>query len=255
MYNHISKIISERKKAAICLITETIGSTPRKIGSKMIVYAEGKIEGSIGGGDLEFFVIQKAHEIIESQIPKTYKFGLKTDFKMACGGNVSIFIEPVKLPDQLIIFGAGHIGRALANIAINYDFEITIVDERNGIFDDWNKNKFKIINANHEKIFDKLHFDNKTFVCSISHTHSYDKSIAGYCGAKETAFIGVIASKTKAIKIRKELVANNILSQKQADAIEMPMGLKMKCETPEEIAISILGRLIDIKNSDIDVRN
>lgn len=265
MYNKILQIISERKKAVICLITETKGSTPRKIGSKMIVFENGEIEGSVGGGDLEFFVIQKAQEIIKTQIPKTFNFGLKADFQMACGGNVSIFVEPIKLPEHLIIFGAGHIGRALANLAINFGFNITVIDERDGIFDNWkqlsgkniqndqpetsNEQLVKFINKNHEEAFAELNFDNQTYVCAISHTHSYDMAIGGYCGAKETAYVGVIASKTKAAKIRKQLIIDKKLTEEQVDKLDMPMGIPIACETPKEIAVSILAKLIDVKNS------
>ena len=251
MYKTLSQIVEKRKKAAICLITDTKGSTPRKIGSKMIVSEKGQVKGSVGGGELEFFVVKKAQEIIKTQIPETFNFGLKTDFQMACGGNVTIFIEPIKLPDQLIVFGAGHISKALTFIAKDFGFDITVIDERKGIFDDWQKNNFNLINKLYSQAYPQLTFDEQTYVCIITHAHKYDKVIAGYCGTKNSKYTGVIASKTKAAKIRKELVADKILTQKQADAIEMPMGITMKCETPEEIAISILGRLIDERNSSL----
>ncbi len=249
IYEEITKITQERKKAAICIITETKGSTPRKSGSKMIVFYDGTSIGSVGGGELEFFIVQKAKEIIELQVPQTFSYGLKQDFDMSCGGNVTLYIEPIKLPDQLVIFGAGHIGRTLAFFAKDFGFDITVIDEREGIFDQWDKNNFKLINKIYDEAYKELKFDYKTYICIMTYAHKYDKVIAGYCGAVDSAFVGVVASKNKAAKIRKDLVQEKVLTKDQAQRIEMPLGVPINCETPEEIAISILARLIDVKNS------
>ncbi|MBN2892237.1 MAG: XdhC family protein [Bacteroidales bacterium] len=248
IYNAINQIIAERKKAAMCIITETKGSTPRKIGSKMIVLENGQVIGSIGGGELEHFVVEKSQEIIKTGDAETFNFGLKEDFQMSCGGRVTVFVEPVKLPDQLIVFGGGHICRSLVTYAKNFDFNITVVDEREGIFDSWAENDFTLINKIHIEAYPELKFDDQTYVCIMTHAHKYDKIVAGYCGSQNSKFTGVIASKTKAAKIRKELIEEKVLTQEQAEAIEMPLGIPMKCELPEEIAISVLGRLIDVKN-------
>lgn len=253
IYNKISEIVANRQKAALCIITDTRGSTPRKKGSKMIVYDDKSIFGTIGGGELEFYVISKAIEIIEKQKAETFDFGLETDFKMACGGAVSVYIEPIEIKNQLVIFGAGHIGSKLADWALKFNFDVIVVDERENIFDNWNKNQILCINENYESAIKKMSFDSNTFVCVITHKHAYDRQIAALCAPHNLAYLGVIASKNKSQKIAKLLLTEDNIEQKKIDKIDMPMGVPINCETPEEIAISILAKLIDLKN--LSLRN
>ncbi len=252
IYNKLIEIIEYRQKAALCIITETKGSTPRKTGSKMIVLDDLTVFGSVGGGELEYFVVQKSAEIIKLQKPKNFNFQLKSDFKMACGGNVSIYIEPVKIPDQLIIFGAGHIGKALASFARKLNFKILIIDERKDIFDSWEKlPEYSFINEIYTKAIEKIIFDEKTYICSATYQHTHDKEIAALCSQKKYAYLGIIASKNKAQKINNFLIEEKKIPAQIVKNIDMPMGIPIACETPEEIAISILAKIIDIRNSKI----
>lgn len=247
IYSKIAEIVAKRQKAALCIITETRGSTPRKKGSKMIVYHDKSIFGTVGGGDLEFHIISQAVDVIEKKQAQTFDFGLATDFKMACGGAVSVYIEPIEIKDKLIIFGAGHIGSKLAEWGINFNFDVTVIDERKNIFDNWNKN-INCINEEYKPAIDKLKFDASTYVCIITHKHSYDRQIAALVAPNELAYIGIIASTNKSKKISTLLFKEDKLKQEDIDKIEMPMGVPINCETPEEIVISILARLIDVKN-------
>lgn len=252
VYSKINESVKKREKAVFCVIVETKGSTPRKVSSKMLVYEDGSVVGTIGGGELEYFVVQKAIENINSNEAKLYSFGLKADFEMACGGNVTVYMETIKIPEQLVIFGAGHIGKSLANLAINLDFEIIVVDERPDIFDSWNqKAGISFINKNYAEAIDEISFDNKTFVCCATHAHNYDKEIAEILILKELAYLGVIASKNKASKISKYLSEKENISIEQVNKIDMPMGIPIECETPEEIAISIIAKIIDERNRNL----
>ncbi len=248
MFEKIPEILKGNKKAAICIITNTKGSTPRKIGSKMIVFEDKSILGTIGGGDIEHYIINKATEIIKDGKPQLMSHKLHTDFKMACGGMVDIYIEPLVSKLKLYIFGAGHIGTILANFAQKTDFDVTIIDEREGIFDNWDKEKYTLINKNFNEAFKDINFDKKSYICTISHTHAYDKQIIAYCGKQEFAYLGMLGSSQKVAKITKELIENNTLTQQEIEQINMPMGLPMSCETPEEISVSIIAKLIDVKN-------
>lgn len=249
MYEKIPEIIKSGKQAALCIITNTKGSTPRKIGSKMIVYTNKTIEGTIGGGDIEHYIINKAQEIIAEGKPVLLSHKLHADFKMACGGAVDIYVEPLVSKHKLYIFGAGHIGKILANFAKITDFDVTVIDEREGIFDSWETENYNLINKNFREAFKNIFFDKKSYICAISHTHSYDKEIIAYCGKQEFAYLGMLGSSRKVNKITKEFLDNNTLTKSEIDKIDMPMGIPISCETPEEIAVSIIAKLIDEKNS------
>jgi len=246
----IQKAIDNRQKAALCIVTNSKGSTPRKISSKMLVFNDGRIVGSIGGGELEHQVIKKIPELLKNNKPEILDFTLKKDLQMACGGTMQVYIEPIKLPDQLIIFGAGHISKALARLAENLDFQTIIIDERKGIFDDWQKLKnYTFINKIYSEAIKNLSFDSQTYICSATYAHTHDKEIAALCANKPKAYLGVIASKNKARIISEYLKNEKNIEANIVEKIEMPCGIDIKCETPEEIAISIIARIIDIRNT------
>ena len=249
IFSKITEAIENRESCVLCIVVDTKGSTPRKKASKMLVYADSRVEGSIGGGELEYFVVQKAVEQMYSKESSIYSFGLKADFEMACGGNVTVYMEPIKIPDRLIIFGAGHIGKSLSSLAAKFDFDIVVVDQRENIFSTWDKNlKAIFINKSYKEAIKDMVFDRNTYVCSATYAHSFDKEIAELLIDKQTAYLGIIASKNKASKISKYLLQNKFSAEK-INRIDMPMGVPIACETPDEIAVSILAKIIDVRNS------
>jgi len=249
MWEKIVQIQQQRRKAALCVIVETRGSTPRKAGSKLLVTEDGEFFGTVGGGNLEYYIIEQAKRVIQSQRPVLLTHNLHKDFKMACGGQVKIYIEPIMPKNQLILFGAGHIAKALARFASEFDFDIVVVDPRKDVVDSWDfKKNVKFVTQEFEKAFDSLQFDQRTYVCSLAYTHELDLRVAALVLRKPFAYLGVIASKNKARKIRKALVEDYGFSPELVEKIDMPMGIPINSQTPAEIAISILAKIIDVKN-------
>lgn len=118
--------------AAVAIVIRTEGSVPRKTGTKMIIFGDGKIINTLGGGDLEDRVIQEALETINKGTPRIASFTLdmeKGKLDMMCGGTVDVYIEPVLPSEKLIIFGAGHITRALAPLMKKIGFLVSVVDD------------------------------------------------------------------------------------------------------------------------------
>ncbi len=111
IYRILTEIQTKGEIAAICVITETQGSTPLKTGAKLIVWNNRKIAGTIGGGKLEQQVIEDAISVMMNNTPRIFEHHLAQDHQMCCGGSVKIFIEPVMKPKKLYVFGAGHIGK------------------------------------------------------------------------------------------------------------------------------------------------
>ncbi len=249
IWQKIIQIRQQRKKAALCTIVDARGSTPRKAGSKLLVVDDGQFYGTIGGGDLEFNVIEQAKSVIKNAKPVLLEYNLSKDLKMACGGHVKVFIEPILPSDQLILFGAGHVSRAIANLAQHLDFEIIVVDPRKDVIDSWNLVKnTKFVSDSFERAFEQLKFDRQTYICSLAFTHDLDLKIAALALKKEFAYLGVIASKNKARKISKALQEQYGFTQQQIEKIDMPMGIPIKVETPAEIAISVLAKIVDLRN-------
>jgi xanthine dehydrogenase accessory factor len=247
-FEKADEIIKGSKPAALCVVTETKGSTPRKAGSKMLVYADGSIFGSIGGGSVEKQVAIIAQKLIGTKTPEKHAFNLEDDLGMHCGGYMEVYIEPINPMHKLFIFGAGHIGRALARYARDFGFSVTIFDSREKIFDQPEMQEFTCINTDYFEAISEASFDENTFIVIVTPKHSYDEEILAKVAFKKHVYLGMIGSSRKVELARKRFLDEQILTEKQLDAIDMPIGIRFNAETPEEIAISILAKLIDVKN-------
>lgn len=235
-------------EVAICTIVNTMGSTPRKIGAKMLVYGDGSIFSSIGGGTLEMRVIKDALDIICTGKSQIFTHALVQDHGMCCGGTVAVFIESLVKKKKLYIFGAGHIGKALAHFATALAFDVTVIDERKEPFESWKAEGIAIVKGKHRSSIRKLSFDEDTFIAVVTHKHSYDREIVALCANQPHAYLGMIGSDRKVAMAKKVFAVSGSASRKQIANIDWPMGLDIKVETPDEIAISILAKMIDTRS-------
>jgi xanthine dehydrogenase accessory factor len=248
LFKEIENIKNGKLKAALCIIVQTKGSTPRKVGAKMIVKEDEKIIGTIGGGNLEKKVIENALFQIKKNEPKLFKHDLLHQHNMCCGGSVEIYIEPIKKMNRLYIFGAGHTGKALAKFANQLDFDIYVIDDRKEYIDDIEIEGINKLNLDYKKVLPSLPFDKNTYIVIMTYEHAHDRDILGYCINQPHTYLGMIGSKRKVELTKKMFKEGKLASKTSLDKIDMPMGYNIGAESPEEIAISILAKLIEIKN-------
>jgi len=249
IYSKILEAENNHISAALCLIIKTEGSTPRKTGTKMIVYADSAIFGTIGGGAIEQRVIKDALEILKDNQPQIKQYMLQKNLNMNCGGYVEVYIEPLAEQCKLYIFGGGHVGKALAKLAFKLNFSITVIDDRQYIFEELKDIQSTNFMTDGLTALGQINFDNRSFVCVMASSHESDFSITTECAKREFAYLGVIGSKRKYAKFINDWIDQNLLTEEQIARIDCPMGIPINCETPEEIAISILAKLIDVRNN------
>ncbi len=248
LFKAIQEIQARNEKAVLCFIVQTSGSTPRKIGAKMLVYADGKIRGTIGGGNLEKQVIKQALVQMKLGAATTLKYNLVKDLEMCCGGQIAIYFEPIMKKNELYIFGAGHTGEALAGMAIDLGFKVSLFDDRKEYLDQINIENVNLKLINFEKDLEEISTDDHSYVAIMTYSHPIDRDILSFFADKDLAFLGMIGSKRK-IEVTKKMLKEKNISTKLIDKINMPIGLNFKTDGPEEIAISILAKLIDVKNN------
>ena len=246
---NIRQIKASGKRAALCIIVATKGSSPRKAGSKMIVYEDKTIEGTIGGGSLEMKVMEDAPQVIESGTPQKFSYNLEDDLGMHCGGYAEVYIEPILPDEQLYIFGAGHVGKALADLASQFGFEIILVDTREEIIKGFQGTSYKFIRQDFVEAAKELAFGGNAYIVITTPKHKYDEDVLAVCAKKPAVYVGMIGSKNKVALAKKRFLEESILTQEEIDRVDMPIGIKFNAQTPEEIAVSILAKLIDVKNS------
>jgi xanthine dehydrogenase accessory factor len=239
----------------IATVIDTAGSTPRLQGSQMIINQE-EFYGSIGGGTIEYEVIQAARQIInhsnDNIAPSPKRFiilnkHLSHDLGMCCGGKMSILLQAYIPSPRLWIYGAGHIATALAQQAALLDFPCTIVDARA----EWaNNQRFpKQIEVCCEDICEEIRLSppqvqDFAFVCT--HDHVLDEDIMTLLLTKSLRYLALIGSRRKWAQFKKRLQAKGINESRLAE-VSCPAGLSINAQTPAEIAISIMAEIIQRK--------
>lgn len=245
--------IEELKNAgipsALCTVIDTQGSTPRKAGAKMIVFADGKVQDTIGGGSIEKEVIDQAIRLITEGKPGRFSFNLKDDLGMHCGGKMEVFIEPIVRLQHLFIFGAGHIGKALASFARELEFSVSVIDPRPEMFDNESFAGCSCIVREFIDAAENLSFSHADYIVIVTPKHISDEDVLAKVALKPHRYVGMIGSGRKVALLKKRFLEENILTAEVLDSIDMPIGLKMNAETPQEIAVSILAKLIDVRNA------
>jgi len=247
IYKKIIDLYQQGIDAVLCTVVGAKGSTPLKEGAKMIV-TEDNTFGTVGGGVTENETINNARELLRTSANKKIEIELISKEDTSCGGKVEIFIESLIRNYKLYIFGAGHVGNALAEISANIGFDITVIDDRKDIIDNWNVKGCQTKQSDFMEYLQKMKFDDKTFIAIMTYEHKSDWDILSYCINKPWAYLGMMGSKSKVKGVKKKLIdigVNNDVIEK----INMPIGIEINSESAKEIAISIVAKLIAEKNS------
>jgi len=249
IFSKAEEIKKGQSSAALCIVIETRGSTPRKEGSKMIVFPDGSVYGSIGGGSVEKDVAVKAVELISAGKPAKFSFQLEDDLGMHCGGFMEVYIEPINPLQKLYIFGGGHIGKAVVKFARDFDFSISVFDPREDIFSDPVFDVCNCIRKDYFQAIEEAVFDENTYIVIVTPKHIYDEEILVKVARKPHAYLGMLGSRRKVEMAEKRFLDENLLTAEEIKKIDMPIGIPFRVQTPQEIAVSILARLIDVRNS------
>ncbi len=244
IWRRAAELRTSRTPAALVTVVATTGSTPRKPGSKAIVFSDGRIEGSVGGGRVEFLLQECAAQAILSGATQLIEHQLTTELGMCCGGRMTFFVEPLIMNPSLIILGCGHIGQSLARAAQPIGFEIIACDGRDDFSSVENfPEGSDVRDSLGESELDILPWGAHAYVVVCTHDHALDQRLLEYCMDREWAYLGVIGSARKAAKQRKRLEAKGYAAER-ISSVHCPIGLQLGGQTPEEIAVSICAEMI-----------
>jgi xanthine dehydrogenase accessory factor len=170
---------------------------------------------------------------------------------MCCGGTVEIYIEPIMKKNRLYIFGAGHTGQALAKQAVNFDFEVVLIDDRKEYLDQCSIEDVSKMHLDFRQALAVLPFNLNTYICIMTYNHAIDRDILSFCVRKEFAYLGMIGSKRKIALTKKMFLEAGHVNEEEINKVDMPMGIDILAESPEEIAVSIMAKLIMVRNKKI----
>lgn len=250
IYQALAELEKNNQSAALCTVTHSEGSTPRHVGSKMLVYSDGKFIGTVGGGELENRVLKAALESIQNETSQTLSYTMADPSRGdpgVCGGQVEVFVEPILPAPLIVVIGAGHVGKAVVYLAKWLGYRVAVSDDRTELC---NETVVPNADAYYPVTMDQLpkhiNIDKRTVLILTTRGSAIDAAGLSPLLDSPAAYIGVIGSKRRWATTVKALKEKGISAEKIAK-VHSPMGLELQAETPEEIAVSIMAEVMMVK--------
>lgn len=234
-------LLEEPGPVVLATVVGVKGSTPGKLGFKMLIYPDGRKYGTIGGGLLEEQVIAAAQGALAAGIPVLKEYSLTEDATgMWCGGEAKVLLEPHKPPANLWIFGYGNLGREIQTLLGGLPFMPIFVHDQqlpgiNSAVIDW------------ETLSPFPDISRADYLLLLTQNAERELEIIAKAAAAQPRYLGVVGSKNKAAKLRAALEKRGF--DPAALNLRCPVGLKIGSKTTKEIAISIAAELIKESNA------
>jgi xanthine dehydrogenase accessory factor len=253
IYEEVVRLRRLGQKCALATIVQVNGSIPSYESAKLLVREDGSMLGTIGGGCVEAEVWNVARDVMQNERPRHMDFSLGQDAAydngLICGGQLSVFVEPVVPQPRLYVFGAGHISKSISKIATLAGFASVIVDNREAFA---NRERFpeadEIFAEEYEDVFPKLPIRDTSYLVIVTRGHRDDMRVMRWAVGTNAKYIAMIGSKRKVIGVVKELEKEGIPREAFERAFA-PMGLDIGAITPEEIAVSIVAEMIAMRRA------
>jgi xanthine dehydrogenase accessory factor len=239
--------------AALVTVVATEGSTPQKAGAKMVVYADGRIVGTIGGGCVEAEMTWRARQVIENRRVEMASYELTPDQAgddgLVCGGRMQVFIEPIEGTPTLCIFGAGHVAQPLARMAKATGFRVEVADDRVKFA---NRARFPeadlVVVDSFAEAAARMTLGRNSYAVVVTRGHRGDADALQAALAGDLRFVGLLGSRPKMVHVFTELQERGV-TPAALGRVHCPLGIEIGAQSPEEIAVSILAEMIAVRRN------
>jgi xanthine dehydrogenase accessory factor len=235
------------RSVVLATVVDTNRSVPRHAGSKMLVYASGTTSGTIGGGEMEARVRAEAALALADGRPRLLRYDLldpRHGDPGVCGGEVHLYLEPYMPPATVFVVGCGHVGAAVVELAHWMGFRVVAYDDRPELV------SIEAVPLADARLTGDLAeaiaatpITPETHVVVVTRNVALDLELLPTLLATPARSVGVMGSRRRWATTRAEL-ANRGVSGEALDQVLSPIGLELSAETPQEIAVSILGEII-----------
>ena len=251
IYEAITEAVRRRETAAVATIVQTRGSTPRQVGTKMLIRPDGTIMGTVGGGALEAGIIEAAQEALGEGKSRLVHYGLCADKHEqdlgVCGGDLDVFIDVIAPQLTLLLIGAGHVAVPLAELARFAGFRTVVFDDRAEYA---NRGRFpqaeEIQVEDFEAGLKTLDITPNTWIVIATRSHESDAAALKAVVGSPAAYIGMLGSRRK-VSLTFQSLQEQGVGEEQLARVYAPVGLDLGADTPEEIALSIMAEMIMLR--------
>ena len=251
VYEAILQAIRENQAACVLTIVEVGGSTPRGVGVKMLLRADGSTVGTIGGGALEAAALADARDALQQGTSRIAAYSIRGQDEHdlgICGGEARVFIEVLGLKQTLLILGGGHVSQPLAELGHLLGFRTVVTDDRAEFV---TQARFphadELLAAPLERLHERVVVSAQTHVVIVTRGHQHDEAVLRQIVDTPAAYIGMIGSRRKVRTVFEHLMAEGVPAEKLAQ-VYAPVGLRTGGQTPVEIALSIMAEIVAVQH-------
>ena len=251
VFRAIVRALDAGERTALVTIVSTSGSTPQRVGARMLVHEDGRTVGTIGGGCYENDASGKAREAIRLAQPQLVRYSLNEELAaesgLICGGVMEVFIEPVVPTPDLYLLGAGHVSVEVARVASATGFRVHVVDDREKFA---NAERFpgaEVVVGDIPSWLTSVSLPADAFVAVVTRGHRHDFEAVRALAGRPLRYLGLIGSRAKVLRIFEALEGEGVSAAALA-AIHAPIGLDIGAVTPAEIAVSIVAELVAVRS-------
>jgi xanthine dehydrogenase accessory factor len=246
-----AELIGDGESFVTATVVRALPPTSGKPGDKAIIHADGRISGWIGGGCAQPVVVKEALKALRDGRPRLVRISPSdsnpeegiVDYTMTChsGGALDIYLEPVQLKPKIVILGRSPVARTLAQLANSIGYGISIVSADAAIdgvagAEIIATNDFNLAGAK---------ITPQTFVV-VSTQGERDEEALEQAVNSNASYVAFVASKTKANKVL-EFVESRGVNHEKISRVRAPAGLNIGATSPEEIAVSILAEIVQMR--------
>jgi xanthine dehydrogenase accessory factor len=233
------------RPAVLCTLAQVVGSAPQSPGAKMWVWSAG-FEGTLGGGRFEATVLADARRMLADPgaTAALKEYTLCREMGQCCGGKAEVLFEPAPRRRAVHIFGAGHVGRALAGVLDGLDLETVVYDPR----DEWTHaddfpRATRVLRAAPLPLALAAGFNELDAACVMTHDHELDFRLVEGLLEKPIGFLGLIGSEHKARVFRARLSPGRWAAWDEK--VRCPIGRPIPSKRPKAIAIAVAAELLE----------
>lgn len=252
VYEATVQAIHDGYPACVLTVIEVQGSTPRGVGAKMLVRADGSTIGTIGGGAFEAAAIADAQAALKSGESGVRAYSIRGQGEAdlgLCGGQARVFVEVLRIKPTLLVAGAGHVAQPLVQFAHLLGFRTIVVDDRADVA---TAERFphvdQLVVTPFEQLLQKVQVTSQSHVVIVTRGHEHDELVLRQVLSTPAAYIGMIGSRIKVRSVFEKLLAEGVPAERLLQ-VHAPIGLRIGGQTPAEIALSILAEIVLVRHA------
>ena len=249
-FERILKVREERRGCVLATLLNISSPSGAEKG-KMLVCDQGFKWGSLGLGEADCQVVEKVDAVLAKDGGQILKVDLEPGQADNLGFSdclqVEVFMEPFNPFPTLYIFGGGHVGGQICKLAKNVGFQVVVVDDR-PMFANSERHPAadRCVVEEMDKVFQQLELDEQSYIVAVTRGHQHDQVVIEQALHKPVRYIGMLGSERKKMMMWRNLEKGGI-KREQLDAVYAPIGFNIGADTPEEIAVSVVGELIKVR--------